>query len=233
MPASTAVAGAGERAGAGADDRARLLAQALRLALLDDHKELSAAQIAQEADVPIDVFFELFAGKDECYLAALEMLEGSCWDFSAARGAQGEAWPQGVRRSDRAADGLPGRASPLRSDDRRRSLRRRSAGGERNLEIGYGLAALLIEGAPEPAHGGLALEGVVGAIAHTIRCQVASRQVALLPAVSDHLAYVVLAPFIGADAAAEIVIEDPRGAGPASAVAEQSVQLGLHPGAAA
>jgi len=98
---------------------------------------------------------------------------------------------------------------------------------------GGGLAAQLVEGAQEPAHGGLALEGVVGAIAHTIRCQVASRQVALLPAVSDHVAYVVLAPFIGAEAAAEIVIEDPRAAGSASAVAGESVQLGLHPGAAA
>ena len=35
-----------------------------------------------------------------------------------------------------------------------------------------------------------------------------SGQIHLLPALSDYLAYIVLTPFIGADAAAEVVIED-------------------------
>ena len=44
-----------------------------------------------------------------------------------------------------------------------------------------------------------------------MRCQVASGRVQLLPALADYLSYVVLAPFLGADAAAELVSED-RGA---------------------
>ena len=56
----------------------------------------------------------------------------------------------------------------------------------------------------------MAVEGMRGAIGHTIRCQAASGQIDALPAVSDELAYVVIAPFIGADAAAAIVTEDPR-----------------------
>jgi len=55
----------------------------------------------------------------------------------------------------------------------------------------------------------LALEGVAGAIWHTIRCQVVGGQIQRLPALTDYLAYVVLAPFIGADAAIAIVAEDP------------------------
>jgi hypothetical protein len=35
--------------------------------------------------------------------------------------------------------------------------------------------------------------------------------VQLLPALSDYLSYVVLAPFIGAEAAAEVLHEDPCG----------------------
>jgi hypothetical protein len=73
-----------------------------------------------------------------------------------------------------------------------------------------------LQGAPEPAKSSFTTEAVKGAIGHTIRCQVASKQIQLLPALSDPLTYVVLAPFIGADAAAEIVTEEretqrPRG----------------------
>ena len=52
------------------------------------------------------------------------------------------------------------------------------------------------------------LEGVAGAIAHTVRCQVASGQIQLLSVLSDYLSFIVLTPFIGADAAATVVQED-------------------------
>jgi hypothetical protein len=55
----------------------------------------------------------------------------------------------------------------------------------------------------------LTVDGVAGAIWHTVRWQVAGERIQLLPALSDYLAYVVLAPFIGADAAVEAVSEDP------------------------
>ncbi len=41
-----------------------------------------------------------------------------------------------------------------------------------------------------------------------MRCQVAGGRVELLAALSDHLTYIVLAPFIGAEAAVEIVTEE-------------------------
>ncbi|HTC72982.1 MAG TPA: hypothetical protein VK655_08845, partial [Solirubrobacteraceae bacterium] len=64
------------------------------------------------------------------------------------------------------------------------------------------------EGAPNQAHGALVTEAVAGALWHTIRCQVAGGRIELLVAVSDHLSCVVLAPFIGAEAAIEIVTEE-------------------------
>src|ERR1700677_1977057 len=71
----------------------------------------------------------------------------------------------------------------------------------RVLEIGRSVSTLLVEGAPEPARTGIALEGIRAAIGHTIRCQVASDEIELLPALSDFVSYIVLAPFIGPDAA--------------------------------
>ncbi len=60
--------------GAARDDRRRLLDSALRLAALHDYRELSAPRIADEACVPIDAFLELFADRDSCIAAGLEMI---------------------------------------------------------------------------------------------------------------------------------------------------------------
>ena len=45
---------------------------------------------------------------------------------------------------------------------------------ERNLELAHSIATLLTEGAPEGTQSELAVEGVAGAIWHTIRCQMTS-----------------------------------------------------------
>ena len=77
----------------------------------------------------------------------------------------------------------------------------------RDLELAAELSALLTRGAPgEPAIA-LAREGIAGALWHTIRCQVASGHIHSLPALADYLSYIVLAPYIGADAAAQLLIE--------------------------
>jgi hypothetical protein len=54
----------------------------------------------------------------------------------------------------------------------------------------------------------MAVDGIAGALLHTIRCQAMSERLWFLGALSDYLSYVVLAPFIGAEAAAEIVTEE-------------------------
>jgi AcrR family transcriptional regulator len=189
-------------------DRERLLHHVLRLALVDDYKELSAPQIADEAGVPIDVFFELFADKDACYLAALDRLGDELLRLADHPDLLGDDWPRAVRRVIaelmRYLAGRPLYAQTIAAG----AFAAGARAAQRNREIGYGLARLLIERAPERTPIPLAVEGVMGAIGHTIRCQAASGQTEALPAVSGHLTYVVLAPFIGADAAAAIVSED-------------------------
>jgi len=190
----------------GEDDRERLLHHALRLALIEDYKQLSAPKIAEEADVPIDVFFELFASKDGCFMAALDTVGEGLLGVAADPALTGGDWPRAVRRVVRALmvhlAERPLHAQTIAAG----AFAAGTEAAERNREIGHKLVALLLQGAPEQAESRFIAEAVFGAIGHTIRCQ-ASEQIQLLPALSDHLAYVVLAPFIGAEAAAEIVTE--------------------------
>jgi AcrR family transcriptional regulator len=187
--------------------RARLLPTVLRLAVAEDYQELSAPQIAQEAEVPIEIFFELFADRDECFLAAFDMLSDELLHATADAELVSGDWPGAVRRV----------VTELLRQLAERPLYARtiaaaafSAGPEaiaRNLELAYGIATLLTEGAPGKARSGIALEGIAGAIWQLVRCQVAADQIQLLPALADHVAYVVLTPYLGAERAAAAVTE--------------------------
>ncbi len=188
--------------------RERLRLSVLNLAVVDDYHELSPPQIAEEAGIPMEAFFELFASKQECFLAAFDELGDELLRITADPDLVCGDWPRAVRRVVRTLLSLLA-ARPLYAQVI--ASEAPSACPEalaRDCELAHDIATLLTEGAPKPAHSKLAVEGVAGAIWHTIRCQVASGQIHLLPALSDYLAYVVLAPFIGADAAAEVVIED-------------------------
>jgi len=200
---------AGEPAGLViADERSRMMHEALRLALIEDYTELSAPQIADEAGVSIDAFFELFAGKDECYIAGLDTLGAEVLHVVADPGLLHGDWPRTVRRVI---------AELMRYLGERPLYARTLVAGAfaagpksaaRVLEIGRSISTLLVEGAPQPARTGIALEAIRAAIGHMIRCQVASEEIELLPTLSDYVSYLVLAPFIGADAAAVIVTEN-------------------------
>jgi TetR/AcrR family transcriptional regulator len=190
-----------------AGERERLMDNALRLAVAEDLRELSALRIAEEAKVSIDAFFELFANKDECFLEALDMLAGELLRVTADDGLASADWPRAVRRAigelmlylaDR-----PHYARTIAAE----AFAAGASAVERNLELAKALATLLTEGAPGEPMGRLTVEGVGGAIWHTVRCQVASGRIQLLPALSDYLSYVVIAPFIGAEAAVEVVSE--------------------------
>jgi AcrR family transcriptional regulator len=188
--------------------REQLRLSVLSLAVVDDYHELSAPQIAEEAGIPIEEFFDLFASKEECFLAAFDELSDELLQITADPDLVSGDWPRAVRRVIGELLGLLA-ARPLYAQVIASEAPSACPEGlARDCELVHGIAALLTQSAPEKARNELAVEGVAGAIWHAIRCQVASGQIHLLPALSDYLTYVVLAPFIGADAAAEVVIED-------------------------
>jgi AcrR family transcriptional regulator len=200
-------AGANRRGADAASERERLLEQALRLAVIEDYRELSAPQIADAAGVPLDAFFELFEGKQECFLAALDMLGEQLMALATEPDLRSADWPQAVRRT----------IGEMMSFLAERPIYAQTiAGGafaagpeavERNARLAYGIASRLTEGAPEQARSKLVVQGVAGALSHTVRCQVASGQIQLLSVLSDYLTYIVLAPLLGAEQAASLVIE--------------------------
>jgi TetR/AcrR family transcriptional regulator len=190
------------------DERTRLLQGVLRLVTREEYRTLSAPQIADEANVPIDAFCELFADKDQCFLAALDLTCDELLTIAADPDLVSDDWPRAVRR-------VLGELMRYLADHplQARTLVQEAffAGDdalERTVELSRSIATLLTEGAPTHAPASLTVDAVAGAIWHTIRCHVASGRIQLLAALSDHLAYVVLAPFIGADAAVEIVSEE-------------------------
>ncbi len=188
--------------------RERLLQAVLDLTVLVGYHELSAPQIFEAAGVPGEVFLELFAGKEECFLAAFEEISYELLRIAADPDLVSAEWPDAVRR---VIGGLMGLLATKPVYARTIATEAPGAGPKalaHSFELAYSIATLLIEGAPGEARSQLALEGVAGAIWYTISCQVESGQIHLLPALADYLAYMVLAPFIGPDAAAEVVIED-------------------------
>ena len=194
----------------GGDQRTRLLGEVLRLAALHEYRELTAPQIADEARVSIDDFLELFANRNECFLAALDMVGEKIIAIAADPDLVSAQWPAAVRR-------VLGELLSFIGDH---PLYARTIGQEAftagpeavqyTLELMQTIATLLTEGAPAPARSQLAVQGIAGALLHTIRCQVASGRVELLGALSDHLSYLVLAPFLGPETALEILAEAPQ-----------------------
>jgi AcrR family transcriptional regulator len=190
------------------DERTRLLGGVLRLVTREDYRTLSAPQIADEANVSIDAFCELFVDKDECFLAALDEIGDELLMIAADPDLVSDDWARAVRRVlaelMRYLVNHPLHTRVLAQE----AFFSGAEPYERIVDLAQSIATLLTEGAPEPTQSALIVEAVAGAIWHTIRCQVTGGRIELLAALSDHLAYVVLAPFIGAEAAVEIVTEE-------------------------
>jgi TetR/AcrR family transcriptional regulator len=192
----------------GEDDRARVLRSALELAALEGYGNLTPMRIVDEAGVSIDTFFGLFENMEACFLAAVEKLGEEVRETVSDPGLTTSEWPYAVRRALAALMHYFA-ARPAYTQTIATGV---FAMGQRAVDLGAELAcevaAKLTEGAPGPPLTELAQEGIEGAIWHTIYCQTTSGGTGALPELSDYLAYVVLAPFLGAEKAARIVTED-------------------------
>jgi AcrR family transcriptional regulator len=190
------------------DDRARVLRSALELAALEGYGNLTPMRIADEAGVSIDTFFGLFDDMEACFLAAIEKLGQEVREIVSDPGLTSAQWPAAVRRS---LDALM-RYFAARPAYTQTIATGVFAMGQRAVDLGAELArevaARLTAGAPNPPLTELAQEGIEGAIWHTIYCQTAHGGTGALVELSDYLAYVVLAPFLGAEQATRIVTEE-------------------------
>jgi TetR/AcrR family transcriptional regulator len=183
--------------------REALLGAALRLAVLGEHAEVSGARIADEAGLAVEDFFAAFADRDACYAAAQRRLTADLLDAVERAGSQ-KAWPATVRtRIDALLTRLADR--PLAAHTI--AVGAFAAGAEavrRNRVLSLEIAGRLLGDAPVATD---RVDAVAGAIWHVIGTQAAGGRTQLLPALRDHLAYVVTASVLGAEAAASALSE--------------------------
>lgn len=189
------------------DEREHLLQTVLRLASTHNYRDLTAPQIADEADLSIDVFLDRFQDRDECFLAALTMVGEDLLAIASEPQLTAKDWPQTVRATvNRLMHHLADHPLHARTIAQQAYFAG-SPAVARDLELTHEITLLLLNGAPAPPPSELTVDAITGAIWHTIRCQVAAGRVQLLGALADYLSYIVLAPFVGAEAAIEVVAE--------------------------
>jgi AcrR family transcriptional regulator len=178
----------------------RMLQSAICLAAGQPVARLSAPEIADRAEVSVDAFFDAFPNRGECLEMALAQAGERLLSIaSRAEEATGD-WPQAVRL---ALAGLLRHLAANPAQARALALVSRRAGPQaraRSAELDAAIGAALTRGGPTCV---LPPRAATGALWHTVRQALLEERPHLLPAWSDHLAYVVLAPAIGADAAIE------------------------------
>jgi AcrR family transcriptional regulator len=201
-----AAAGRSETIARAGGPRELMLHGAMRLAARRQVSSLNASEVAEEAGVSLDAFLERFGDARTCLHEALATAGEPL--LSIARRAHDAAgdWPQAVRL---ALAGVLGHMAANRTPTLALALVAHRAGPaarEQQAELDRSLGAALLGAAPP---GALPAEAATGALWHLVRGTVLEQRMRLLPALSDHLAYVLLAPAIGAEEAIAAL----RGAG--------------------
>lgn len=189
--------------------RLRLLKAGIAVAGSDGYAAMSVSAVLARASVSRKTFYEQFADREHCFLAACEHV--------AERGLAGlrdayavdAPWPERLRAALAwRLDALAGRPAEARV-----ALVEALAAGPRALALRdralRELAALLAPGfdaAPRGARIPATMpEAVAGALCELVASRVRRGRVAELPALLPDLLFCALAPFVGPAAAAEAV----------------------------
>lgn len=194
----------------GDEKRARVLGAIVHLTLDQGYRELTDPQIAQFAGMSTESFHKHFSNKRAGYLAVIEAFFDEIVDVVAAAGGRAGNWPEaaylGVRAAIEHLVAHPGLVKMAFVDV---------------FDLGHGmaeplgrllerLALKLRESAPEPLRAPLiAHEMVIGASWAVLSGYAASKRIKYVLSLIDHIAFIVLAPYIGPKTAA-LTIESTR-----------------------
>jgi len=183
-------------------------ARAAAIAGTRGYSQLSVGRIIDLADVSHDAFSEYYSDTRECFLGALELL---CLETLAcvqrASLAAGKDWATGVHRGVTALmDHLA--SNPLLG--RLACVEVFAVGPsaiQRRTQLIGRFTDLLRSGAPDskrPTQ--LSADATVGAIWRIVHHHVTHGRAQLLPGLVDQVAFIALAPTIGAERAAEVIL---------------------------
>jgi AcrR family transcriptional regulator len=188
------------------DKRARVLGSVVHLTLDEGYSRLTDPQIAQFAGMSTEAFHKQFANKEECFLAVLDEFVREALDSVRGSYEDAASWPEGVYRAMSAfVDYLVAHEALLRIAFIDVFEVGPGMVGRMTRSVG-GFTKLLTEHGPQPRRGPeVALEAVTGALWAIISGYVANGRLSRLPSLVDHLAFTVLAPYIGPKAAVEAI----------------------------
>lgn len=193
------------------NQRERILDAVTNLTAANGYGGLIVEEIAAEASVSLQAFYEHFESKEDAFLVAYEL--GHAKGLSIVEGAFAEAsdWRSGVR------DGLWRLTSYLASEPSFAQLAlmgtsiatpRANALSERGLAAYAQLLAPGFEEVPKRHRPPpIALDAIAGGLQEIFLHYAAQGRIAELPDLTAHATYVALAPFVGTEAAAEVAAE--------------------------
>jgi AcrR family transcriptional regulator len=188
------------------EKRTRVLGAVVHLTLDQGYKELTDPQIAQFAGMSTESFHKHFPDKRACYLAVVDAFFEESVGVVRAAAARGSNWEEaayfGVKAAVEHFAAHPGlvkmafvdifEVGPAVTE---------SIGGTLSR-----LSTLLRENAPEPARAPLlAHEAILGGVWAVIGSYAVRKRVKYLPSLIDHLAFIVLAPYVGPKVAAQTI----------------------------
>ncbi|HEY7836176.1 MAG TPA: TetR/AcrR family transcriptional regulator [Solirubrobacteraceae bacterium] len=191
--------------------RARVLGSVVHLTLDEGYAALSDPQIAQFAGVSTEAFHRQFRNKEECFLAVLDEFAAEALDCARAAMEGADSWEGAVSSSMEAfVAHLIAHQALLRIA----FVHLFEAGPATISRVTHPVGdftAMLTEQAPPPLRGPqIAREAVTGAVWGVISTFVSNGRLSRLPSLVDHLAFAVLAPYVGARAASEALADRQR-----------------------
>jgi AcrR family transcriptional regulator len=192
------------------EDRARALVSTIYLALDERYDGLTDPQIARFAGMSTEAFHQQFENKQAAFLALLDAIAEEAL-ASVRQRMDGAGWPESVNLGVSAfVDYLVSHEALTRIA----FVEVFSIGPRivaRLTALTDELTRLLTESARRPRRGPLIVEdAVAGALWGIVSSCVLSKRLDQLPRLAEHLSFLVLAPYVGAEAAVES-IEAARG----------------------
>jgi AcrR family transcriptional regulator len=180
------------------NQRQRLLNGVVEAVAEHGYNATTIARIAAAAKISRRTFYEYFEGKEDCFLAAYEMIETHVLDSMLAAPGAEAPWP------DRARARLAALLEVLARDaavSRCFLIEPLAAGGELTVRYREAMQLLAATLRPEPPPSGLDMEvrdqALIGGIATLIVRRLNSAAAGRLPELLPDLVELALAPYLG------------------------------------
>lgn len=183
--------------------KATLLDSILTLAVSEPYEELGPVRIVDAANVTLDAFLDIFDSRDDCFIAAFDMLGDELLTIAADPSLIGPAW----------ASALPNvicailqhlAEHPVYAQTIASSVY--AAGPlavERSLQLALDLTSVLTEGAPGGSRAPALNEWLAGAIWQMIQTYGTIERARMLPSLTQPITRMLLTPFLGVQAVEE------------------------------